>query len=316
MQKYVPIPTPPKRSWSMRLTLHMRRYWQLYLLILPAFLFSLIFCYQPMYGAQIAFRNFKIKNGILGSEWVGLKHFLRFFESASFGTVIKNTLGINLCSLIIGFPLPIILALLLNETRSAKFRKGVQMVTYMPHFMSTVAVCGLTILFLDRDSGIINILLSKIGIASKDYMTDPNSFWGIYIITDIWQNLGWNAIIYVAALTSVDVEVIEAAHIDGVSRLQKIWYIDIPYILPTVIVLFILQAGKMMNIGFEKILLLQNALNMSASDVISTYVYRLGIEGAQYSYTTAIGLFNSAVNVIILIFVNNLANRLSKTSLW
>ena len=316
MQKLSSIPRAPKLPLSKRIALHMRRYWQLYLLILPAVLFSLIFCYQPMYGAQIAFRNFKIKKGILGSDWVGLKHFIRFFQSANFFTLLKNTLGINLCSLIFGFPLPIILALLLNETRSTKFRKTVQMITYMPHFISTVAICSLTLLFLDADSGIINILLNKLGVAHKDYMTDPGSFWAIYVITDIWQNVGWNAIIYVAALTSVDMEVIEASYIDGVSRLQKIWYIDIPYILPTVIVLFILQAGKMMNIGFEKILLLQNALNMSASDVISTYVYRLGIEDAQYSYTTAIGLFNSVVNVVILIVVNKMANRLSNTSLW
>lgn len=316
MQKITSIPKAPKLPMSKRIALHMRRYWQLYLLILPAVLFSLIFCYQPMYGAQIAFRNFKIKKGILGSDWVGLKHFIRFFQSANFGVVMKNTLGINLCALIFSFPLPIILALLLNETRNAKFRKGVQMVTYMPHFISTVSICGLTLLFLDRDTGIVNILLNRIGIAHKDYITDPGSFWAIYIITDIWQNLGWNAIIYVAALTSVDMEVIEASYIDGVNRMQKIWYIDIPYILPTVIVLFILQAGKMMNIGFEKILLLQNALNMSASDVISTYVYRLGIEDAQYSYTTAIGLFNSVVNVVILVIVNKLANKLSNTSLW
>lgn len=316
MQRIPSISRTSKLPLSKRIAFHMRRYWQLYLLILPAVLFSLIFCYQPMYGAQIAFRNFKIKKGILGSDWVGMKHFIRFFESANFFTLIRNTLGINLCSLIFGFPMPIILALLLNETRSAKFRKAVQMVTYMPHFISTVAICGLTLLFLDVDSGIINILLSRLGVPHKDYMTDPHAFWAIYVITDIWQNVGWNSIIYVAALTSVDVEVIEASYIDGVNRMQKIWYIDIPYILPTVIVLFILQAGRMMNIGFEKILLLQNALNMSASDVISTYVYRLGIENAQYSYTTAIGLFNSIVNVVILIAVNKLADRLSSTSLW
>lgn len=310
------IPRAHNLSLSKRISLHMRRYWQLYLLILPAVLFSLIFCYQPMYGAQIAFRNFKIKKGILGSEWVGLKHFIRFFQSANFWLLIRNTLGINLCSLVLGFPLPIILALLLNETRSTAFRKTVQMITYMPHFISTVAICSLTILFLDKDTGIINIILNKLGFASKDYMTTPSAFWGIYVITDIWQNMGWNAIIYVAALTNVDLEVIEASYIDGVNRIQKIWYIDIPYVLPTVIILFILQAGRMMNIGFEKILLLQNALNMSTSDVISTYVYRLGIEDAQYSYTSAIGLFNSVVNVVILVVVNTLSNRLSKTSLW
>lgn len=311
-----PIPYASKLPMSKRILLHLRRYWQLYLLVLPAVLFSLVFCYQPMYGAQIAFRNFKIKKGILGSDWVGLKHFIRFFQSASFFTLLKNTLGINLCSLIFGFPLPILLALLLNETRSSRFRKVVQMVTYMPHFISTVAICSLTLMFLNRDSGVINLLLGKLGIAPRDYMTEPKCFWAIYVITDIWQNVGWNAIIYVAALTNVDLEVLEASRIDGVNRLQKIGYIDIPYILPTVIVLFILQAGKMMSIGFEKILLLQNALNMSASDVISTYVYRLGIEDAQYSYTAAIGLFNSVVNVIILIAVNQLSSRLSKTSLW
>lgn len=311
-----PIPYASKLPMSKRILLHLRRYWQLYLLVLPAVLFSLVFCYQPMYGAQIAFRNFKIKKGILGSDWVGLKHFIRFFQSASFFTLLKNTLGINLCSLIFGFPLPILLALLLNETRSSRFRKVVQMVTYMPHFISTVAICSLTLMFLNRDSGVINLLLGKLGIAPRDYMTEPKCFWVIYVITDIWQNVGWNAIIYVAALTNVDLEVLEASRIDGVNRLQKIGYIDIPYILPTVIVLFILQAGKMMSIGFEKILLLQNALNMSASDVISTYVYRLGIEDAQYSYTAAIGLFNSVVNVIILIAVNQLSSRLSKTSLW
>lgn len=288
----------------------------MYVLILPAMIFSLIFCYQPMYGAQIAFRDYKFNKGILGSDWVGMKYFIRFWSNASFWRVLTNTLWINLCTLLASFPLPIVLALMLNEVRSIRLRKGVQMITYMPHFLSTVSICGLTVLFTNKDYGVINLIIQAMGGTPRAFMTEAGSFVPIYAITDIWQNLGWNSIIYVAALTSVDPGIVEAAEIDGVSRLQKIWYIDLPCILPTIIILLIMKTGQMMNIGYEKVLLLQNSLNMSTSDVISTYVYRLGIEDAQFSYTTAIGLFNSVVNVLILVAVNKISSRLGETSLW
>jgi len=295
---------------------YISNYYQIYLLMLPAVIFIFIFCYYPMYGAQIAFRDYKFKLGIWGSEWVGLKHFIRFVTGANFWQLFRNTLLLSLYSLVAGFPVPIILAFLLNEMRSQAFKRTVQMLTYIPHFMSTVSVCGLILLFLKRDTGIINQVITLLGGEAKDFISDPKAFRTIYVLSGVWQGAGWGSIIYLAALSGVDSQIIEAARIDGANRIQKILYIDFPSILPTIIILLILNCGSILSVGSDKVLLLQNPLNMDTSDVISTYVYRIGILDAQYSFTTAIGLFNSIINVIMLTIVNTVAGKLGDTSLW
>ena len=289
---------------------------QLYSLLIPGVVFIFIFCYVPMYGAQIAFRDFSFRKGYWGSEWVGMKHFARYVTSSNFWPLMGNTLGISVYSLLAGFPIPVLLAFLLNELRSQKYKKTVQMVTYIPHFISTVAICSMITLFMDRSTGVINRLIVLMGGEAKAFLAEPRYFKTIYVLTGVWQEMGWGTIIYLAALSAVDPQMIEAATIDGANRLQKIWYINLPSIWPTICVMLILQIGSMLNVGYEKILLLQNNLNMEASDVISTYVYRLGIKDAQYSYTTAIGLFNSVVNVVLLLTSNWTIKRLSGTSLF
>lgn len=302
--------------WVLDLSKYIKNHYQLYLLILPAIIFVFIFAYTPIYGAQIAFRNYSISKGFWGSEWVGLKHFIRFVTGNNFSLLFKNTLGISIYSLVAGFPVPIILAFMFNELKSKTYKKTAQMVVYMPHFISTVAIGGLIILFLQRESGIFNVIRIALGAEGYDYLSDPKWFKTIYVVSGIWQSMGWGTVIYLAALSSVDPQIVEASLIDGASRLQKIWYIDFPTILPTIIILLLLNTGNFLNVGFAKILLLQNSLNMEASDVISTYVYRVGVEGAQFSYTTAIGLFNSVVNVTILVTMNKLVSKYSETSLW
>lgn len=289
---------------------------QLYSLLIPGVVFIFIFCYVPMYGAQIAFRDFSFRKGYWGSEWVGMKHFARYVTSSNFWPLMGNTLGISVYSLLVGFPIPVLLAFLLNELRSQKYKKMVQMVTYIPHFISTVAICSMITLFMDRSTGVINRLIVLMGGEAKAFLAEPRYFKTIYVLTGVWQEMGWGTIIYLAALSAVDPQMIEAATIDGANRLQKIWYINLPSIWPTICVMLILQIGSMLNVGYEKILLLQNNLNIEASDVISTYVYRLGIKDAQYSYTTAIGLFNSVVNVVLLLTSNWTIKRLSGTSLF
>lgn len=289
---------------------------QLYSLLLPGVIFIFIFAYVPMYGAQIAFRDFSFRRGYWGSEWVGMKHFVRYVTSSNFWPLMGNTLGISLYSLILGFPVPVILAFLLNELRSPKYKKVVQMVTYIPHFISTVAICSMITMFLDRSTGVINRLVTLVGGEAQSFLAEPAYFKTIYVLTGIWQEAGWGTIIYLAALNAVDSQMLEAATIDGANRVQKIVYINFPSIWPTICVMLILQIGSMLNVGYEKVLLLQNNLNMEASDVISTYVYRLGIKDAQYSFTTAIGLFNSVVNVILLVTSNWTIKRLSGSSLF
>lgn len=303
-------------SGSSKFWRYMRDYYQIYLLMLPAIVFIAIFCYYPMYGAQIAFRDYKFKLGFWGSEWVGLKHFIRYITGANFWQLFRNTLFLSLYSLVAGFPVPIILAFLLNEMKNQTFKRVVQMLTYIPHFMSTVAVCGLILLFLKRDTGLINQIIVLFGGEARNFIAEPGAFRTIYVLSGVWQGAGWGSIIYLAALSAVDAEIIEAAKIDGTNRIQKIWYIDFPSILPTIVILLILNCGSLLSVGYEKVLLLQNNLNMDTSDVISTYVYRIGIQDAQYSFSTAIGLFNSVVNIIVLIIVNAIAGKVGNTSLW
>ncbi len=289
---------------------------QLYLFVLPAFLVTLIFSYIPMYGVIIAFKDFMPSLGIWGSPWVGFKHFQRFFDSYYFWDLIKNTLGISIYSLAVGFPLPIILALALNELKDGKFKKFTQTVTYAPNFISVVVVCGMVIAFLTPSTGIINHLLDFLGFDRIAFMTDPKWFKTVYVLSGVWQGTGWGSVIYLAALSGVDTQLHEAATVDGATRLQRIWYINIPTIIPTMVILLIMNVGSLMSMGYEKILLMQNALNMDSSNVIATFVYKQGLLDAQYSYASAVGLFNAAINAFLLIAVNKISRKVSETSLW
>lgn len=292
-----------------------RKNWELYLLLVPVILYFLIFHYYPLYGLQIAFKDFIATKGITGSPWVGFKHFERFFDSYYFGRLIKNTIGIGVFTLLVSFPVPIIIALLLNEVKSLRFKKFVQTIIYAPHFLSTVVVVGMLLLFLKSD-GMINQVIMLFGGTPIDFISEPAWFKSIYVLSDVWQTMGWSSIIYIAALSAVDPAQHEAAMMDGASKFQRIIHINIPAILPTIVILFILNVGSVMAIGFEKVFLLQNDLNMSTSDVISTFVYRSGILEAQYSFSAAVGLFNSIINFILLIMVNQIAKKVSDTSLW
>ena len=289
--------------------------WQWYLLLLPALIYLLIFAYGPMYGIQIAFKDYRASRGIWGSEWVGLKYFVRFLEHPNFWMMIKNTLSITLYSLAT-FPCAVIFALLLNEIRQVRLKKTVQMITYMPHFLSEVVVCSLVILFLDRTTGPINNLISFFGGTRTNIMAIPEAFSSVYVLSGLWQNLGWSSILYISALSSISTEEIEAARIDGASRLQIMRYINLPGIMPTVIITFLLRVGGLLNVGFSKIYLLQNDLNLDRSTVLSTFTYEIGLVGGQYSYSTAIGLFNNLINITVLLVVNKITKKVTETSLF
>ena len=289
--------------------------WQWYLLLLPGLIYLIIFEYGPMYGVQIAFKNYRASKGIWGSSWVGLKHFIRFFEYPNFWKMIQNTLSITLLSLAT-FPCAIIFALFLNEVKQTRLKKSIQMITYMPHFLSEVVVCSLIILFLNRTSGPINNLVAFFGGERVDYMGIANAFPVIYVLSGLWQGLGWSSILYISALASVSQEEIEAARIDGASRLQIVWHINSPAILPTSVITLLMKMGNVMSVGYTKILLLQNELNLERSSVISTYTYEIGLIGGQYSYSSAIGLFNNVVNITILLIANKLAKKLTDTGLF
>ncbi|WP_238178121.1 ABC transporter permease [Paenibacillus contaminans] len=294
----------------------LRKHWQLYLLIAPVVVYFLVFHYWPMYGVQIAFKNFIATKGIWGSPWVGFKHFERFFESYFFWRLIRNTLGISLYELAVGFPVPIILALMINEVRLKGYRKFVQTVTYAPHFLSTVVVVGMVMMFLSPNSGLVNTAIKALGGEPIPFMTQPEWFKTIYVFSGVWQQMGWSSIIYLAALAGIDPQLHEAARVDGASRMQRIWHVNLPGIRPTIVILLILNIGTLMGVGFEKVFLMQNSLNNESSDVISTYVYRSGILGAQYSFSAAVGLFNSLVNFILLLTVNRIAKKVNQVSLW
>lgn len=285
-------------------------------MFLPVLAYFIIFHYIPMYGVQIAFKDFIANKGIMGSPWVGFEHFERFFDSFYFWRIIKNTLGIGIYELVVGFPIPIILALMIHELRTGKFRKFVQTVTYMPHFLSTIVMVGMIMMFLSPASGLINVVILLFGGEPISFMTEPGWFKSIYVWSGVWQTMGWSSIIYIAALAGIDPQLHEAARVDGASRLCRIWHINLPGIAPTIIVLLILNMGSILGVGFEKVFLMQNDLNMESSDVISTNVYRSGILGAQYSFSAAVGLFNSVVNFIMLLIVNRIARKVSSSSLW
>lgn len=307
--------SPKKSSFLSRLKRAFCKHWRLYVLMLPAIIYVGIFSYGPIYGIQIAFRNFRNSLGIWGSPWIGFDMFTKLFKLPIFPTLLRNTLVITIYSLVT-FPISIIFALMLNELTNSKLKKTAQMVSYAPHFISTVVLCSMLTLFLAKDTGVLNQIIVSLGGTAKDYMTIPSAFASIVVWSDVWQNTGWSSIIYLAALSSVSPELVEAARIDGATRIQIIKHVNIPDILPTMVILLIMRCGNLLNLGFEKIFLLQNPLNMDTSRVISTYVYEIGLQGRQYSFSTAIGLFNNLVNVIILTGVNYLSRRLTETGLW
>jgi putative aldouronate transport system permease protein len=295
----------------------LRKNWQLYVLVIPPVVFFIIFKYIPMFNVVLAFKDYNIIKGIWGSPWVGMKYFNMFFQNPVFFTLLKNTLYLSLYSLAVGFPIPIILALALNEVKNARFKRTVQLVTYAPYFISTVVMVSIVMLFLSPSTGIINMLLGVLGIDSINFLGNPNMFRSVYVWSDIWQGAGYAAVIYLAALSGVDPSLYEAAKVDGASRLQKIWHVDLPGIFPTTVIILILSIGSIMGVGFEKIYLLQNPLNTVTSEVISTFVYKVGLINANYSFATAVGLFNSLVNMILLFIVNAVAKRVSNSNgLW
>uniref|UniRef100_UPI003D2DBF50 ABC transporter permease n=1 Tax=Paenibacillus oryzisoli TaxID=1850517 RepID=UPI003D2DBF50 len=294
----------------------MKRNYQLYLFVLPMLVYLIIFKYIPMYGVQIAFKDFNPISGIWGSEWIGFEHFTRFFRSSEIGLILKNTILINVFNLVIGFPVPIMLALMLNQLINVRFKKFVQTVIYAPHFISTVVIVGMLQVFLSPRSGVVNTVVKALGFEPIFFMAMPELFKGLYVFSEIWQNAGWGTIVYIAALASTSPELHESALVDGASKFQRIRYIDIPGIMPTAIILLILESGRMMSLGFEKVYLMQNNLNRGASEVISTYVYKVGITQADFSYATAVGLFEAVVSFIILMSVNQFAKKVSNTSLW
>lgn len=294
----------------------LRRYWQLYLIMLPAILYFLLFKYIPMLNAVIAFKDYNIIKGIWGSPWVGFKYFEMFFSNPVFWTLLKNTLGLSLYSLLVGFPIPIILAIGLNEIKDGFFKRAVQLVTYAPYFISTVIMVSMIFLLLSPRLGVVNMAIKAMGLDAVNFLGIPNIFPSVYVWSGVWQYSGYSAIVYLAALSGVDPQLYEAAKIDGASRLQRIFNIDLPGIMPVAVILLILNVGSLLGIGFEKIFLMQNPLNLATSEVIATYVYKVGLINANFSFATAVGLFNSVVNMILLVMVNAFAKRVSETSLW
>ncbi len=291
-----------------------RSKWLYVLMILPV-LYYAIFCYAPMYGILIAFENYKISKGVLGSEWVGFKWFAKFITDPYFWKLVRNTLLLNIYGLLWGFPIPIILAIMLNEVRHNRYKRVIQTLSYLPHFISNVVVCGMVVNFLSLD-GIINQLLEFLGQDKIQFLMLPEWFRTIFTATGIWQSCGWNSIVYLAALMAVDQQLVEAAEIDGANRFQRIWHVSIPCITPTISIMLIMQLGKLMTLGYEKILLLYNGSTYETADVISTYVYRRGVVSADYSYSTAVGLFQTFVSLILLVASNKISKKLSETSLW
>ena len=294
---------------------NIKRHWELYLLILPVILYFAIFKYVPMYGIQIAFRDYFPGMDILEAEWIGLRHFSRVFRSATFWQSFRNTLTLSLMQLFLGFPLPILMAIFLNEMRFTKMKKLLQTVSYAPHFISMVAMAGIIMAFTD-DHGLIGQIYTASTGEVKNLLTIPGLFKWIYVIGNEWKNLGWSSIIYIATLSSVDLSLYEAARVDGANRLQKVWYLDVPFLVPTMVILLILNCGRILSVGYEQILMLQNSLNGPASEIISTYSYKVGMLQRSYGFSTAMGLFNSVINLILLTTVNRISRKVSGNSLW
>lgn len=302
---------------SAKLWLRIKRNWGLYLLLLPALALLICFSYRPMYGVLIAFKDYKAMNGIFGSQWADpwYKYFKKFYDSYQFEATIKNTLTITLYGLVV-FPVPVILALGINQMRAGKYKQVFQTITYMPHFISTVVMVGLITLLLSPGSGVFGAICNLLGFEAPNLMGKAGAFKHLYVWTDVWQHAGWDSIIYIAALSSVDPSLYEAATVDGATSFQKIRHVDIPMLIPTAVIMMIMRVGGLMSLGFEKVYLMQNDLNLSSSEVISTYVYKIGVINTQYSYSAAINLFSTIVNFILLILVNQISKKVSENSLW
>ncbi|QHO90467.1 sugar ABC transporter permease [Actinomyces sp. 432] len=292
------------------------RHWQLYLLLAPALIYLVVFKYWPMYGVQIAFRNYNPIDGFLGSEWVGLEHISRFLHSFQFTRIFFNTIAINVLGLVFGFPVPIILALLINQLASRKLKSFIQTVLFSPAFISTVVVVGMLFVLLSPRSGLVNNIITLTGGRPINFMNEEGWFRPIYVMSDIWQNAGFSMIVYLAALAGIDPSLHEAARVDGANRWQRLWHIDLPGIRPIVSIMLILAVGNLLNLGFEKALLMQTDLNLGASQIIQTYVYDVGLKSAQFSYSAAISLFNSVLNMILLLVFNQVAKRAGQSSLF
>ncbi|GIN55968.1 ABC transporter permease [Lederbergia ruris] len=304
-----------KESFWRRLAKDLKRNKYIYIMVLPVVIYYLIFHYGPMYGVQIAFKDFSLTEGIWGSEWVGFKHFLDFFKGYYFWRLIRNTFLINIYELLLAFPAPILLALLLNELRRMWFKRVVQTISYLPHFISVVVVVGMLVDFTTQN-GLINQVLSIFGIEPISFLQKPEWFRTLYIGSGIWQSIGWGSIIYLAAMSNINSELYEAAKIDGANRFKQALHVTIPGIAPIIIILLILQIGSMMSVGFEKIILMYNPLTYDTADVISTYVYRKGILEANFSFSAAVGLFNAIINLTLLVLANRISAKVSETSLW
>ncbi|WP_413372816.1 ABC transporter permease [Paenibacillus taichungensis] len=305
---------PPRRK--SRLIRTWNRNKALWLLFLPCLLYYLIFRYAPMFGLVITFKDYNLFKGIWASDWVGFKYYRMFLENPDFWPLMKNTFLLGLYKLVFGFPAPILLAILLNEIRRAAFKRFVQTVSYLPHFISNVIVASMVIMFLSPTGGLINNLLAGIGIGPINFMNEPGLFRGIYVLSEIWQHIGWETIIYLAALTAIDPQLYEAADMDGASRLRKIWHVTLPGISPAIVITLILNIGKVLEIGFEKVFLMQNPAIYDTADIISTYVYRVGMVQGNFSYGASIDLFMGVISLIFIYTANWLSRRLSETSLW
>ncbi|EWS79767.1 sugar ABC transporter permease [Brachybacterium phenoliresistens] len=308
-----PAPAPGRGA---RLRRHVARYWQLWAMLAPALGFVIVFAYVPMYGIQLAFREFDFTAGLTGGKWVGLKYFIPFFESPLFWDLMRNTVVISMATLVLGFITPIFLALVINQILRSRIKRAVQTITYLPHFISIVVIVGMLQVFLSPTSGLITRVLAFFGIDGVNFLGSTSTFVPVYVISEVWQHTGWNSIIYLAALAGVSTHLYEAAKIDGASKLQIIRHVDIPALVPTMVILLILNMGGVLNTGFEKVFLMQNTLNLPVSEVISTYTYKIGILSSQFSYSTAIGLFNTVINFGFLVLANQIAKRASDTSLW
>ncbi len=306
--------SPKKKSTLFR---RVRRNWGLYLLLLPALILLICFSYKPMYGVLIAFKNFRPAEGIMGSAWADpwYKYLKKYFDSYQFISTLKNTLTITIYQLLT-FPIPIILALGINQLKEGRYKKVFQTVTYMPHFISTVVMVGLLILLLSPGSGLLGAISKALGFKAPNLMGNAGAFKHLYVWSDVWQHTGWDSIIYLAALSGIDPSLYEAATVDGASKLQRMRYVDIPMLMPTAMIMLIMRVGNIMSLGFEKVYLMQNNLNISASEIISTYVYKIGVIDTQYSYSAAINLFSTVINFILLISVNQISKKLSDNSLW
>lgn len=303
------------KSFVTEITADIKRHFCIYLLALPVIAFYILFHYIPMYGALIAFQDYIPAKGMLESAWVGAKHFISFFQDPYFFRILKNTLSISLLSILFGFPAPIIFALLLNEVRSSAFKRTVQTLTYLPHFISTMVICGMIATFVGRN-GFINDIIAALGGERSNLLARPEMFRPVYILSDIWQGIGWGSIIYLSALAGIDPELYEAAEMDGASKIKQIWHVTLPCILPTIVIMLILRMGSLLSVGYEKIILLYNSMTYETADVISSYVYRRGLQEANYSYSAAVGLFNSFVNFFVIFVSNSISRRVGETSLW